>query len=539
MLTANQTPQYQNNNRNIKKVGNYSFETQKFLGSGSYSTVYLGQNDQTSEPVAIKVINRQSITDNYMYETLKSEVNILKNLNHQNIVKLYDVLDTVNNIYIITEYCNGGTLDELLKKHKRFTEEDALFIMKDLLSGFKEILKHNIVHRDIKPANIFIHEGRFKIGDFGFAKRVDDLDEKLMKSIVGTPLYMSPECLENKYYSSKNDVYSLGIIMYKLLYGRTPWPSCTRNELINNMYLSPLIIPNDSAISKQTTDFLIQALQYRELERINWNEIYDCSLFKESSVDEKNVQVEPESKKKDEEDTAMKNEEVEIIENKENVASRNTCENKGVIDKIISSHIKTIQRIDSLVTNVFQRNLFSVDCSRLGVLLLDVSNFHIKDLTLRINKIKENSACKPELMNGIESQLKGLELRNIRHFKHFRKIAKKEDIYEDSEDNSEKTIYERVIDQMKPIIREINHKIFEKSLKNTSKEKSEEKRILFEILKEMLLVYQTATKMTRVNNEKDFGDFVKKMDSAGNTFFEELVSEDYQYIRKLIYELAI
>ena len=143
----------------------------------------------------------------------------------------------------------------------------AIFVMKDLLHGFKEILKQNIVHRDIKPANIFVSDGRFKIGDFGFAKKVDDLDEKMMKSIVGTPLYMSPECLENKLYSSKNDVYSLGIIFFKLLYGRTPWPSRTRIELMQNMRTNPLIIPNEESITMGKKQFLLQALQYSENEK--------------------------------------------------------------------------------------------------------------------------------------------------------------------------------------------------------------------------------------------------------------------------------
>lgn len=307
-----------------KKVGKYTFHSSSVLGSGAYSNVYLGEDDETGERVAIKVIDQRSITDQYMLDTLNSEIAILKSLDHPNIVHLFDVVTTANNIYIIQEFCDGGTLDQLLKKQHRLSERDAIFVMKDLINGFSELMSKNIVHRDLKPANIFINGGRFKIGDFGFAKKIDNIEQNLMNSTVGTPLYMSPQCLELRWYSAKNDIYSLGVIFFKLLFGRTPWPSNTRDELLLNMSKTPLIIPNLKEVSNEAKKFLLRALQYEEKNRIDWDELKDHSLFKKQELtllEEDMRKLEDVKKKKEEMLRAQ-----EFIQNKEN--KENNKENR-------------------------------------------------------------------------------------------------------------------------------------------------------------------------------------------------------------------
>lgn len=481
-----------------KKVGNYTFNSQKLLGSGSYSTVYLGVNEDTQETVAIKVIDRRSIADEYMYETLLSEIEILKNLDHPNILKLHDVLNTVNNIYIITEYCNGGTLDELLKKEKTIPEDRALLIMKDLLCGYQEILKHNIVHRDIKPANIFINEGKYKIGDFGFAKKVGNLSDPLMKSIVGTPLYMSPECLENKYYSSKNDVYSLGIILFKLLFGRTPWPSRTRVELINNMYSSPLIIPNDEQISMQTKQFLVKALQYRELERIDWGEIYENPIFgMDESVKEKK-EVYSDDK-----------------ENKQNITFGS---------KIVGLHLKIIQKIDSVVKKLQKNSLPTSETSfQLATFLIQAENYYIIDLEDRLLKEERKNMKEKDIIKLIENNVRELQKRNSNELK---KLKKK---YSQKEKNPEKSMFEEILENMKQVVRELNHKIFDK--------KSNEKDV--EFLKELVGLYQMSAKFSSVKDVKEFSELLAKIEIVGKEICEDFAGMTYQSLRKIIYDLGI
>lgn len=95
--------------------------------------------------------------------------------------------------------------------------------MRQLLSGFCELVKQKIIHRDLKPANILIHEGVYKIGDFGFAKYVDNFGTQMLKSCVGSPIYMAPQILQRTQYTTKCDIWSLGIIFFQMIHGYPPW----------------------------------------------------------------------------------------------------------------------------------------------------------------------------------------------------------------------------------------------------------------------------------------------------------------------------
>lgn len=98
--------------------------------------------------------------------------------------------------------------------------------MKDVLSGFRYLAEKGIVHRDIKPANIFFKNGRCKIADFGFAKKISELKKRESYN-VGTPLYMPPEALLSNRYSLQSDIFSIGVLFYEMLYGTSPWESRT------------------------------------------------------------------------------------------------------------------------------------------------------------------------------------------------------------------------------------------------------------------------------------------------------------------------
>ena len=174
-----------------KKIDKFSFNLEDQLGQGAFGTVYLGKNDETSEKVAIKVINSKILSDPRMMESLKNEVEILKSISTSiGVVKLHDVLSTTNNTYIVQEFCNGGDLADFLKKRKTIKESEAIKVLKNLLSGFQVLIKKGIIHRDLKPANILIHNDEFKIADFGFAKNVENFRREVLTSTLGTPLYI-------------------------------------------------------------------------------------------------------------------------------------------------------------------------------------------------------------------------------------------------------------------------------------------------------------------------------------------------------------
>lgn len=240
------------NNMMEKKIDNWSFSLNNVLGKGSSGTVYKGKNDKTGNSVAIKCVDQRTLITDYAKELIRSEIDIMKQLDHPNIVKLHGFIRTMNNTYIIAEFCGGGDLRDFMKKMRRMNEKEALRIMSEIVSGVNELAKNGIIHRDLKPANILVQDGVFKLTDFGFAKKVDDFEEQMMVSLVGTPLYMSPQILKRQKYTSKCDVWSMGLILYEMLYGDTPWPAFNVIELVNSIHNKPLRFPPNIKVSENT-----------------------------------------------------------------------------------------------------------------------------------------------------------------------------------------------------------------------------------------------------------------------------------------------
>ncbi|CAD8050500.1 unnamed protein product [Paramecium sonneborni] len=267
-----------------KKIQNYQFSFKAKVGKGAYGTVYAGKNMNDNKIVALKIIDKKILQTDYANQLIASEIEIMKLIEDKNIVKLIDVLQSVNNTYIITEYCNGGDLREYLKKRKLISEIDAMNIFRDLLHGIKALLKIGIIHRDIKPANIMIHDGEFKITDFGFAKQVDSHIDAIMNSLVGTPLYMSPQILKRQSYTSKCDIWSLGLILYEMLYGITPWHSSNLVELMTKLDTKPLEFPSFPKVSDQTKFIIKNCLQINEEKRISWDTLFDLVDIQEQPI---------------------------------------------------------------------------------------------------------------------------------------------------------------------------------------------------------------------------------------------------------------
>lgn len=123
------------------------------------------------------------------------------------------MLKTSNNFYFVYEYCNGGTLEHKLKQETQLPEREALKIFRQLLEAFKVLNKYNIMHRDLKPDNIFFHNNNLKLGDFGFCKTLGKADD-MASTMLGSPIYMAPEVLKGEAYTSKADIWSLGVVLY-------------------------------------------------------------------------------------------------------------------------------------------------------------------------------------------------------------------------------------------------------------------------------------------------------------------------------------
>lgn len=276
-----------------KKIGDYVLK--KFIGSGAFATVYKAINSQTNETVAIKMISKSDMNSKKL-ESIEREISILRSFSHPNIVAIKDFKKTKNNLYLIFEYCSNGDLESYLSKHyiREMPEKDAKEIVSQLIEALKKLKEKQIVHRDLKLANILLsNDMKVKIADFGFAKSLGSID--YLQSYCGTPITMAPEILnKNENYNEKCDIWSLGVIIYKLLFGKYPFypKENTLEELKNEVNKGQLNFPNEVPISEEARNLIRSMLCVDQEKRIGFDELFKnqwiCSKKKEEVVIENN-----------------------------------------------------------------------------------------------------------------------------------------------------------------------------------------------------------------------------------------------------------
>ncbi|TPX64962.1 hypothetical protein SpCBS45565_g05493 [Spizellomyces sp. 'palustris'] len=201
------------------------------LGQGSFGTVRLVQHKETSTTYACKILRKRRGAPT-AYEQIQREVAIMKRVRHPHIIQLKEVYETPKKFFLIMEYCKGGELVQRIKSRRSCSESDVCTIMYRLVDAIAYLHDQGIVHRDIKPENILVSSDipiplpgsasqsdlyNIKVSDFGLATSVDTCT--MMENIVGTPLYMAPEIVQNLGYSAQCDIWSIGVLMYLLLCG--------------------------------------------------------------------------------------------------------------------------------------------------------------------------------------------------------------------------------------------------------------------------------------------------------------------------------
>ena len=209
------------------------------IGQGSYGDVFLAYNTYTQEKVAIKQIYKTF--DEITEEEIINEIEILKKLNHPDIVKILEFYKTEQAYYIISEYCSGGELFQKAETH--LSENQIAVIFKQILSGLSYLHSNNIVHRDLKLENILISDTEYvpitgeeyldiKIIDFGNAKHFENNVSD--KSIVGSTLYLAPESFMKK-SGKESDLWSAGVILYMLVVGCPPFTGKSDKKILSNV----------------------------------------------------------------------------------------------------------------------------------------------------------------------------------------------------------------------------------------------------------------------------------------------------------------
>jgi len=236
------------------------------LGRGGRGVVYKALDLELSLTVAIKFLPQELVNNQEAIEDLKKEAKASMLLTHPNIVRLYNFEDQGKYKFLIMEYIDGYTLEQSLRRRKKFTLTETIEYAKQICAGLGYAHNRGVIHRDIKPSNIMkTHEGVIKITDFGIAANIDDCLKRITHTkVIGTPLYMSPEQLLGEPTDQRSDIYSLGVVLYEFLTGQPPFPGGdVRSRILGE---EPAPIPD---VPERINEAILKALKKNKEER--WN----------------------------------------------------------------------------------------------------------------------------------------------------------------------------------------------------------------------------------------------------------------------------
>ena len=197
------------------------------IGSGKFSTVWKGVHLPSGKTVAVKKVQIYEIMDAKQRSDCVNEVKLLQSLCHPNVIQYADAFVENNELIITLDYCDCGDLSSLIKERGTagvpLSEGDIWSIFSQLVGAVTHMHSHRVMHRDIKPGNVFLTaDGVVKLGDLGLSRYFSS-KTAVAKSMVGTPYYMSPECIRGQPYEWSSDVWSLGCLLYELAALRNPF----------------------------------------------------------------------------------------------------------------------------------------------------------------------------------------------------------------------------------------------------------------------------------------------------------------------------
>ncbi|XP_051861375.1 uncharacterized protein LOC117571311 isoform X3 [Drosophila albomicans] len=224
----------------LLRVGYYELE--KTIGKGNFAVVKLATNIVTKTKVAIKIIDKTCLNEEYLSKTFR-EIAILKSLRHPHITRLYEVMESQSMIYLVTEYAPNGEIFDHLVANGRMKEPEAARVFTQLISAVHYCHQRGVVHRDLKAENVLLDKDmNIKLADFGFSNHYEDGSP--LRTWCGSPPYAAPEVFQGlEYDGPKSDIWSLGVVLYALVCGALPFDGKTILELKSRVVLGKFRIP--------------------------------------------------------------------------------------------------------------------------------------------------------------------------------------------------------------------------------------------------------------------------------------------------------
>ena len=291
------------------EIKNFRFN-KKFdlIGNGSYGNVYITHHRIDNKPYAIKLIEKKKLKElNYPIEIIYREISYQIQLNHPNIIRLYNFYEDEENIFMILEYSNNGTLFSKIRKQKFLLERESFKYFIEVLNAVNFLHNNNFIHRDIKPENILLTENNnIKLCDFGSCVQIKENEKR--NTICGTLEYMSPELLKKEKYNFNVDIWALGILLFEMLHGKSPFKPIImlnnkdeeRKEICNNAINSNFEIDKMKNLSSECIDLINILLRRKDFNNYEFkvSDIYQHPWVKKFENENKKCLIIPENKKR-------------------------------------------------------------------------------------------------------------------------------------------------------------------------------------------------------------------------------------------------
>ncbi|XP_048965458.1 serine/threonine-protein kinase ULK2 isoform X8 [Canis lupus baileyi] len=276
----------------MEVVGDFEYSKRDLVGHGAFAVVFRGRHRQKTDwEVAIKSINKKNLSKSQIL--LGKEIKILKELQHENIVALYDVQELPNSVFLVMEYCNGGDLADYLQAKGTLSEDTIRVFLHQIAAAMRILHSKGIIHRDLKPQNILLSYAnrrksnvsgiRIKIADFGFARYLHS--NMMAATLCGSPMYMAPEVIMSQHYDAKADLWSIGTVVYQCLVGKPPFQANSPQDLRmfyeKNRSLMPSI-PRET--SPYLANLLLGLLQRNQKDRMDFEAFFSHPFLEQVPV---------------------------------------------------------------------------------------------------------------------------------------------------------------------------------------------------------------------------------------------------------------